>query len=506
MRNGIVKRKIAAILAADIAGYSRLIAEDEEETLRRLHDYQGAFIGYIERAGGRVFKTAGDSVLAEFPSAVDALRCAIDVQESLRSRNLAYPMSRQMAYRIGLTIGDVVDQDGDLLGDGVNIAARLESLAQPGGICISKGMHDAVSNKLSAKFVDMGSHQVKNMPMPVHVFSVSSDAPGQISTAPASPGPSLGASQPSLKGRKSLPFAAVAAGVALVSALIAYELPRFLEPVPKKDVAAVADAPTSKDQAAIPAPPANKQPDKGAAIAPSAPPPASPPSVTAEPAAAPSLGTTAEPQPGTAVPTAPSAGGPAKIEKEDATALERLRTTRWKACNSDDTSSALTSCKAIIAEAAVQGEDLALAQRKLGYAQRKSGENDAAIGSFSDSIKTFATADAFNNRGVTYFLKGQFKEAIADYDEAIRLDANFGDALNNRAWTHYKSGRTKDALADADKAISVSGDKAFVWDTRGHIYEALGNLKSATTDFEKALSLDPNLQSSKTGLKRVTGR
>lgn len=497
-----MKRKIAAILAADIAGYSRLIAEDEEETLRRLHDYQGAFVGYIERAGGRVFKTAGDSVLAEFPSAVDALRCAIEVQESLRSRNLAYPMSRQMAYRIGLTIGDVVDQDGDLLGDGVNIAARLESLAQPGGICISKGTHDAVSNKLSAKFVDMGSHQVKNMPLPVHVFSVSSDAPGQIQSAPTSTSPSKSALQHSLTGWRSPPFAAVAAGVALVSALAVYVLPRMLEPVTKHEAPAGTKAKTGTDPQPPLAPEAAKLPDKEAAIAPST----TLPSVNTEPAAPSSLGTTAEPTPGTAVPPAPSAGGAAKIEKEDATAIERLRTTRWKACNSDDTSSALTSCKAIIAEAASQGEDLALAQRRLGYAQRKNGENDASIGSFSDSIKTFATADAFNNRGVTYFLKGQFKEAIADYDEAIRLDANFGDALNNRAWTYYKSGRTKDAVADADKAVSVSGDKAFVWDTRAHIYEALGNLKSATADFEKALSLDPNLQSSKTGLKRVAGR
>jgi class 3 adenylate cyclase/Flp pilus assembly protein TadD len=506
MRNGIVKRKIAAILAADIAGYSRLIAEDEEETLRRLHDYQGVFTSYIERAGGRVFKTAGDSVLAEFPSAVDALRCAIEVQESLRSRNLAYPMSRQMAYRIGLTIGDVVDQDGDLLGDGVNIAARLESLAQPGGICISKGMHDAVSNKLSAKFVDMGSHQVKNMPMPVHVFSVSSDAPGQTQSAPESANPSMRALQHSLKGWKRLPLAAVAAGVALASAAAVYVLPRLLEPAPKPEVPAHIEAKSSKDPQPAPASEATKLPDKEAAIAPSTPPPASLPSVTAETSAPPSLGTAAEPQPATAAPTPPRSGTSAKIEREDATALERLRTTRWKSCNSDDTSLAITACKAIIAEAAVQGEDLALAQRKLGYAQRKNGETDAAIGSFSDSIKTFATADAFNNRGVTYFLKGQFKEAIADYDEAIRLDANFGDALNNRAWTYYKSGRTKDALADADKAVSVNGDKAFVWDTRGHIYEALGNLKSATTDFEKALSLDPELQSSKAGLKRAAGR
>jgi class 3 adenylate cyclase/tetratricopeptide (TPR) repeat protein len=500
-----VKRKIAAILAADVAGYSRLIAEDEEETLRRLRDYQGVFASYIERAGGRVFKTAGDSVLAEFPSAVDALRCAIEVQESLRSRNLAYPMSRQMAYRIGLNIGDVVEQDGDLLGDGVNIAARLESLAQPGGICISKGMHDAVSNKLSAKFVDMGSHQVKNIPVPVHVFSVSSDAPGQTPPAALSAGPSLVAARHAIKGWKSPPFAAVAAGVAVASALAAYALPRLLEPAAKLEAPAQTGVKSTTDPQPPRAPEAGKLPDREAAIAPPTP-PSSPPAVNAEPAAPSSLSTTADPQPGTAVTPTPNSGSAGKIEKEDATAIERLRTTRWKACNSDDTAAALTSCKAIITEAAAQGEDLALAQRRLGYAQRKNGENDAAIGSFSDSIKTFATADAFNNRGVTYFLKGQFKEAIADYDEAIRLDANFGDALNNRAWTNYKAGHTKDALADVDKAISASGDKAFVWDTRGHIYEALGNLKSATADFEKALSLDPDLQSSKAGLKRVAGR
>ena len=123
-----MKRKIAAIFAADIAGYSRLVAEDEEETLRRLASYRAVMDDFIARAGGRIFNTAGDAVLAEFPSAVEAVRCAIDIQESLRTRNLAYPISRQMSFRIGITVGDVVERDGDLLGDGVNIAARLEGL------------------------------------------------------------------------------------------------------------------------------------------------------------------------------------------------------------------------------------------------------------------------------------------------------------------------------------------------------------------------------------------
>ncbi len=167
-----MKRKIAAIFAADIAGYSRLVAEDEEETLRRLASYRQVTDDFIAKGGGRIFNTAGDAVLAEFPSAVEAVRCAIDIQESLRTRNMAYPPSRQMSFRIGITIGDVVERDGDLLGDGVNIAARLEGLAEVGGICVSRAVHEQVVNKLSVQFADIGAQEVKNIPTPVHAYMV----------------------------------------------------------------------------------------------------------------------------------------------------------------------------------------------------------------------------------------------------------------------------------------------------------------------------------------------
>jgi class 3 adenylate cyclase len=167
-----MKRKIAAIFAADIAGYSRLVAEDEEETLRRLASYRQVTDDFIAKSGGRIFNTAGDAVLAEFPSAVEAVRCAIDIQESLRTRNMAYPQSRQMSFRIGITIGDVVERDGDLLGDGVNIAARLEGLAEVGGICVSRAVHEQVVNKLSVQFADIGAQEVKNIPTPVHAYMV----------------------------------------------------------------------------------------------------------------------------------------------------------------------------------------------------------------------------------------------------------------------------------------------------------------------------------------------
>jgi len=179
-----MKRKIAAIFAADIAGYSRLVAEDEEETLRRLASYREVIDDFIAKANGRIFNTAGDAVLAEFPSAVDAVRCAIDIQESLWTRNMAYPPSRQMSFRIGITIGDVVERNGDLLGDGVNIAARLEGLAEVGGICVSRAVHEQVANKLSVQFADIGAQEVKNIPTPVHAYMVAMRREGGTYSTP----------------------------------------------------------------------------------------------------------------------------------------------------------------------------------------------------------------------------------------------------------------------------------------------------------------------------------
>ena len=179
-----MRRKIAAILVAHIADYGRLVADDEEETLRRMASYRSTTDNLIAIAGGRIFNAAGDAFLAEFPSAVEAVRCAIDIQENLRTRNLAYPASRQMSYRIGIGIGDVVEREGDLLGDGVNIAARLEGLAEIGGICTSRAVHEQVANKLSARFIDIGARKVKNIPAPVHAYVVATWDDARPSGAP----------------------------------------------------------------------------------------------------------------------------------------------------------------------------------------------------------------------------------------------------------------------------------------------------------------------------------
>jgi len=166
------RRRLATILAADVVGYSRLMADDEEATLRTLRAHREIIDRLIDRHDGRIFNTGGDSVLAEFDSAVEAVRCAIAVQDELRLRNAELIPDRRLLLRIGINIGDVLVEGGDLLGDGVNVAARLEGLAQPGGICISGSTFEQVKNKLSVGFEDLGPQQVKNIPEPVTAFSI----------------------------------------------------------------------------------------------------------------------------------------------------------------------------------------------------------------------------------------------------------------------------------------------------------------------------------------------
>jgi class 3 adenylate cyclase len=172
-RGTVPARRIAAILAADVAGYSRLIEADEEETLSRLKTLH---IGVIDpkTAGhrGRIVKTTGDGLLVEFASVVDALRCAAEMQAALAEHNAALPPDRRIEYRIGINVGDVRADGDDILGDSVNIAARLEGIAEPGGICISAAAYEQVRGKLDIAVADMGEQELKNIARPLHTYRV----------------------------------------------------------------------------------------------------------------------------------------------------------------------------------------------------------------------------------------------------------------------------------------------------------------------------------------------
>lgn len=176
------KRKLAAILSADVKGYSRLMGEDEDMTVRTLTGYREVMATLIQKHRGRVVDSPGDNLLAEFSSAVDAVRSAVETQEELKARNAELPENRRMEFRIGINLGDVIDEGGRIYGDGVNIAARVEGLAEGKGICISGAVFDQVRNKLAFRYEYLGEHAVKNIAEPVRVYRVLIE-PGDTITA-----------------------------------------------------------------------------------------------------------------------------------------------------------------------------------------------------------------------------------------------------------------------------------------------------------------------------------
>jgi TolB-like protein/class 3 adenylate cyclase/thioredoxin-like negative regulator of GroEL len=171
-----VKRKLSAILSADVKGYSRLMSEDEESTVHRLTSYREAMASLTQRHRGRVVDSPGDNLLAEFSSVVDAVQCAVEVQRELKARNAELLENRRMEFRIGINLGDVIEEGEQIYGDGVNIAARVEGLAEGGGICISGSAYDQIKNKLALGYDYLGEHTVKNIAEPVRVYRVGIEA------------------------------------------------------------------------------------------------------------------------------------------------------------------------------------------------------------------------------------------------------------------------------------------------------------------------------------------
>ncbi|MEO8346743.1 MAG: adenylate/guanylate cyclase domain-containing protein [Betaproteobacteria bacterium] len=179
------QRRLAAVVSADVAGYSRLMGLDDSDTLARLKAHRRELIDpKIAEYGGRIVKTIGDGLLLEFPSVVDAVRCAVDVQRGMAERNADVPPEQRIEFRIGINVGDIIIDDDDIFGDGVNVAARVQALAEPGGICTSKVVRDQVLDKLNFTFEDLGAQQVKNIARPVEVYRV--DLGSETSKAPRS--------------------------------------------------------------------------------------------------------------------------------------------------------------------------------------------------------------------------------------------------------------------------------------------------------------------------------
>jgi adenylate cyclase len=168
-------RRLAAIVVADVVGFSRMMADDEDATLSVLRAHLNVVDPVIRNHGGRIFKTTGDGVIAEFPSATAALEACLEVQSLMEDRNDALPVRRRMQFRMGINLGDVVsDQEGDVFGDGVNVAARIEPLAEPGGVAMSDAVARAVAGKASVDLTDTGEHELRNIQRPVRIWQVAS--------------------------------------------------------------------------------------------------------------------------------------------------------------------------------------------------------------------------------------------------------------------------------------------------------------------------------------------
>ncbi len=212
-----VNRKLAAIFSADVQGYSRLMGDDEEATIRTLTSHREVMFDLIRQHRGRVVDSPGDNILAEFASVLDAVRSAVEIQKALEVLNADFPDHRKMVFRIGVNLGDVVVEGERIYGDGVNIAARLESLAEGGGICISATVYDQVESKLPLGYEFMGEQTVKNIARPVGVYRVKM-APGDPAADAEIPGKA--APQKEKTAAHYWKWAAVAGLAALASAVV----------------------------------------------------------------------------------------------------------------------------------------------------------------------------------------------------------------------------------------------------------------------------------------------
>src|SRR6266849_6109132 len=205
-----VERRLTAILAADVVGYSRLMGADEEGTLARLKACRREVVDpRIAKHRGRIIKLVGDGALVEFPSVVEAVECAVEIQAAMGKRNADVPPERRIEFRIGINLGDVIVDGNDIYGDGVNVAARLEGLAEPGGLCISRTVRNQVRDRLPYPFEDTGAQAVKNIARPVRAYGLSATAIGALPKPEA-----RGTPQSASHHARRRFFAAVAAGVA----------------------------------------------------------------------------------------------------------------------------------------------------------------------------------------------------------------------------------------------------------------------------------------------------
>lgn len=499
------RRRLTTILATDVAGFSRLVADDEEGTLSRLAVVRSAFEGEIHKYQGRIFNTAGDAIRAELPSAIDAVRCAVALQERAATLEEAVPPGQKIVFRIGIAICDVAESGGDLLGDGVTLAERLEALSPVGGLCISRAVHDAIVGKTTITFEEIDGPAINEgniLKVYTAMLAVPQQkAPAAMDEQPSSSSEAHGTVAPTSSSLRQWLSLAGLALLAFIGTVVGLTLFREGEPKPSPAPAG-GGIPTPEPK---PAPPTRPAPESPPSLKPSptpaakpTPPPAPPPAKPAPPP--PVIEPAPAPQPKPQRPAEPPAEPPAAATPATPSAASR----DWKDCDSPDIDKAMKGCRAVLsAPATLSDADHAKANFQLGKALLQKGEIDAAVTALDASIKRKPLTSAFNSRGIARFQQGRLDASIDDFTEAIKLDRTNGEAFNNRAWSRYKANMLRDALTDSEEATRLVPDKSYAWDTKGHINEAIGNRPAAIADYRRAIELDKNASDSREGLTRL---
>ena len=437
-----VKRKLTAILSADVKGYSRLMGEDEERTVRTLNAYREIMRSLIQQHRGRIVDAPGDNVLADFVSVVDAVQCAVEIQQVLRAKNAVLPENRRMEFRIGINLGDVIEEGDLIYGNGVNIAARLEGLAEAGGICISGSAYEQIENKLPLRYDYLGEHQVKNIAKPVRVYRA------QIEPE-ASPSKVSGEKKAKPGQWQVATMGLVIGVVGVAAAMMIWKF--YISPAPQPEGASKEKitAPLSKKPLATMLPLTKVVPR--------------------EKITHPSPEKVSKP----AVPPAPKA----EVTDELARSMDNVR-------RDQEQSKTLEEMKKKTEEALKEIEKL---KKEMGKGEGEKVSEEK----YAKAVNELNAMDWFKKGYVLRYRDKKNQEAMKAFDKAIEIDPNFAKPYAGRAAIYNDWEQHQHALRESEQAIKLDPNLAWGFNTRGWAHIGLLNYQKAIEDLNKAIELDP---------------
>jgi class 3 adenylate cyclase/tetratricopeptide (TPR) repeat protein len=488
----VTERRLTAILAADVAGYSRLMEKDEDRTVRDLKAHQAVLLPMIAEFGGRIIDIAGDGILAEFASVVKAVQCAVAMQKAMADRNAGIDPAHRMQFRIGVNIGDVIVDETRIYGDGINVAARLEGIAEPGGICVSEDAYRQTQGKVDAEFADIGEQSLKNIVRPVRTYKVVFDGRSMA----------LELQPPSKPRRKTdiRPLLAVAAIVAILIGVKATypSMQSATESAPPSSFALASVG--TEERAWLEANAANtvsvmrkyleRFPDGAHAAE----------VQKAIRAAEDKVWSAAEREDSIAklaqyIELFPSGVHVAQARQRIADLERAVRET--SAIPPAKTGPTTTPQLASPGENNQFGPERAVREASaVPLAKTAPTTTPPQAKSEPPPVEPADSPEEFNQLGRTYALNGDYAGADARFSLAIRGNARYAEAFNNRCFTRAVMGRAEEAIADCNQAIRLRADYADAFDSRGLAHLRLGQFERAIADFNSALRLHPSKASS----------